>query len=550
MFHVEHFLFYYKMKIFGKLVDVHSRTIFNAEILIENGIIAGISPTDYVCNRFILPGLIDAHVHIESSMLTPAAFAVEAVKHGTVAVVSDPHEIANVCGIAGVDFMIENSKSVPLKFFFGAPSCVPATPFETNGAVLNETAVDKLMKKKEIHYLAEVMNYPAVIADEPSVMSKIASAKQRNKPADGHAPGLTGDSLKKYIDAGISTDHECSSCLEAEEKIKMGMKILLREGSAARNLDNLKELFHKYPESLMLCSDDLHPEMLVRGHINRLVGRLISEGYDIFDVIRSETVNPAIHYNTNAGMLRVGDCADFIVTDSLEKMDILETWINGEQVFDNGKVSFEAPEQTALNNFNCRKIAVSDIKIIAEGSIVNVIKAFDGEIFTKRMPLPVWETPELHSNTVNDALKIVVKDRYNDSSPSVAFISGFNLKRGAFASSIAHDSHNIICVGVADNDIVSAINAVVDMRGGLAVCNEGNIYKLKLEIGGIMTSASCTETAGLYLTLNEKISQMGCQLKAPFMTLSFMALLVIPELKIGDKGLFDVTTFSKRALFE
>ena len=537
------------MKLFGKLVEIHSRSVFDAEISIENGIITTIAQSDKTYERFILPGLTDAHVHIESSMVTPAAFAVEAVKHGTIAVVSDPHEIANVCGIKGIDFMIENSLSVPMKFFFGAPSCVPATTFETNGASIDEDAVEKLLNRNEIHYLSEVMNYPGVINNEASIMKKIASAKKTGKPIDGHAPCLIGNDLEKYIGSGITTDHECMTYKEAEEKILKGMKILIREGSAARNLDNLKELYLKYPAELMLCSDDLHPEMLVKGHINRLVGKLISEGYDIFDVIRSATINPALHYNTNTGLLRVGDPADLIVVDNLEKMNVIETWISGVKVFGNGKVSFSTGFAPELNNFNCSKISTADVKVLAKGTRVKVIEVFDGELFTKNLIMPIWETPELYSDTENDILKIIVKERYNDSLSSIGFIKGFGLKCGAFASSIAHDSHNIICVGVSDYDIVNAINTVIEMRGGLAVCNGNQVFKLKLEIGGIMTSASCAETAENYLKLNNEISGMDCRLKAPFMTLSFMALLVIPELKISDKGLFDTTSFCVTKLF-
>ena len=532
------------MKIFGKIIDIHSRSIFDAEISINAGIITSIIRSDKTYDRFILPGLIDAHVHIESSMVTPAAFAVEAVKHGTVAVVSDPHEIANVCGIKGIDFMIEDSLNVPMKFCFGAPSCVPATVFETSGASIDENSVEKLLNRSEIYYLSEVMNYPGVINNDASVMKKISLTKKTGKPIDGHAPGLSGDDLKKYINSGITTDHECMTYEEAEEKILNGMKILIREGSAARNLDNLKELYRKYPAELMLCSDDLHPEMLEKGHINRLVGKLISEGYDIFDVVRSATVNPALHYKTNTGLLRVGDSADMIVVENLEKMNVIETWIHGVKVFENGKVNFSVGFASELNNFNCSKISTPEIRVLAKGTAVKVIEAFDGELFTKNLIIPVWETPDLCSDTENDILKIIVKERYNDSPPSVGFIKGFGLKRGAFASSVAHDSHNIICVGVSDTDIVNAINAVVEMRGGLAVCSGDKISKLKLEIGGIMTSVSCSETAKNYLRLNNEISKMGCRLKAPFMTLSFMALLVIPELKISDKGLFDAASFS------
>ena len=537
------------MKISGKLVDIHNRDIYGASITIGKGRITRIEKAESISGYYIIPGLTDAHIHIESSMITPGAFAAEAVRHGTVAVVSDPHEIANVCGREGVDFMIDDGKNVPLKFLFGAPSCVPATNFETSGGIINKKQVEDLLAKEEIHYLSEMMNFPGVIFGDEDVCSKISSALKHNKPVDGHAPGLRGEDLKKYISAGISTDHECSTLEEALEKLSLGMKILIREGSAAKNLENLKSLIRSNPEMVMLCSDDLHPEMLLKGHINKLVSRLIKDGYDLFDVLRSVTLNPANHYKTNTGLLRVGDAADFILVDSIETMDVLETWIDGQKVFDRGIVSFKPDQKKVINRFNCGHINSEDIVIRNNGGNIRVIEAMDGELVTNEIISPSGSESILVADISLDFLKIIVKDRYNDAPPQAGFIKGFNLKKGAFASSVSHDSHNIICVGTNDYDITAAVNTIADMKGGLAVSVDNNVYSLQLDIGGIMTSNSCRETAGRYDELSNIVRKMGCTMSAPFMTLAFMALLVIPDLKIGDKGLFDVNNFRLVPLF-
>ena len=537
------------MKIIGQLVDVHLKKIFPAIVKIQQGRIVSIEKAVDAPEVFILPGLIDSHIHIESSMITPGAFAAIAVKHGTCATVSDPHEIANVLGIKGVEFMINDAKKVPVDFYFGAPSCVPATSFESNGAILNHEQVEKLLEMKEIRYLSEMMNFPGVIFKDDEVMKKLACAKKLGKPVDGHAPGLSGDPLKKYVSAGISTDHECSSMKEAEEKIALGMKILIREGSAAKNLNALKDLYRTHPDMVMLCSDDLHPEMLREGHINKLIARLISEGYNVFDVIRSATVNPVEHYKLDSGLLRPGDKADLIVVDSLYKMNVLETWIKGVKVFDNGKVLFDYKPGTAVNNFNCRKISESDLQVKNKHGEIRIMTALEGELLTGEIKVYSGNSELVTSDVKNDILKIVVKDRYKDLPPAVGFIKGFGLKNGAFASSIAHDSHNIIAIGVDDKNIIEAINRIVTLKGGLAVSDGEKTESVQLNIGGIMTTRTCEEIAGEYDILNQLVKTLGCSMKAPFMTLSFMALLVIPDLKIGDSGLFDVKKFQPVSLF-
>jgi adenine deaminase len=538
------------MEIFGKLVDIHERNIYPAIVIIEGDRIKSVSKTENAPDVYILPGLTDAHIHIESSMVTPGAFASTAVRHGTVAVVSDPHEIGNVLGIRGVEFMIKDGKQVPMKFYFGAPSCVPATSFERSGAVIDSKGVEELLSRKEIRYLSEMMNFPGVIFGDPEVSEKLRLAKRAGKPIDGHSPGLTGADLLKYVSAGISTDHECSTIEEAKEKISLGMKVLIREGSAARNLEALKDLFTTDPSMVMLCSDDLHPEMLQKRHINGLVSRLIMEGYDQFDVIRSVTLNPNIHYGLDTGLLRPGDKADFIIVDSLQGMDVKETWIDGKKVYSEGEIKFKYKPLGAINNFNCNKITSDLIQVRREEGRMRVIEAFDGSLETKQF----FIEPEENSISVfplidQDILKIVVKERYNDAPVTTGFIKGFGLKYGAFASSVAHDSHNIICVGTNDSDIVASINEVVRHKGGLSVAVDGVISSLPLDIAGIMTTSSCDEVAGDYLHLSNLVRSLGCRLSAPFMTLSFMALLVIPELKISDLGLFDGLKFKPVPLF-
>jgi adenine deaminase len=537
------------MKICGYLVDIHNRDVYPAEIKISEGIIKGINRVKNAPEVFILPGLIDSHIHVESSMVTPGAFAWEAVKHGTIGVVSDPHEIANVLGWEGVEFMINDAKKVPVKFWFGAPSCVPATEFETNGAVLNGEEIESIMTRDDIKYLSEMMNFPGVIYGDAEVKKKISAARKSGKPIDGHAPGLTGENLKKYIDAGISTDHECSSMEEAKEKISLGMKILIREGSAARNLDTLKELFNLYPEMIMLCSDDLHPEMLVERHINKLIGSLITEGYNMFDVIRSATVNPVKHYNLDAGVLQTGQQADFIVVRNLGSMEVRETWIGGKKVFNDGQRNFTYKTAESLNNFRCNPIKFQDISIKRSKNKIRIIEAFDGELLTGEIRMVMPAGSEINADPHNDILKIVVKDRYHDSPAATGFIRGFGLKDGAFAGSIAHDSHNIICIGTNDNDIVNAINEVIKIKGGLSVSAGGKIISLELDLAGIMSTRACADVAQEYGHLNEKVRSLGSPMASPFMTLSFMALLVIPDLKIGDRGLFDVNKFQPVSLF-
>ncbi len=537
------------MKVEGRVVDIHNRRIINAAITVKGGIIIAIEKSDLRTNKLILPGLIDSHVHIESSMLTPGSFAAACVPHGTIGVISDPHEIANVMGTRGIDYMIKESQSVPVKFWFGAPSCVPATQFETSGGKIGAKEVRKLLERGEVKYLAEMMNFPGVINGDKEILKKIGAAKEAGKKIDGHAPGLSGERLRKYAGAGISTDHECSTIEEAREKISYGMKILIREGSAARNLEALEDLYNTEPSEVMLCSDDLHPEMLQKGHINKLIARLINKGYDLYDVIRSATLNPVEHYGLEAGLLREGDAADFIIVDSLEEMNVRETWISGRKVFDNGKVLFRFEPGNPVNAFNCSEISAHEIKVKNLKNRFRIIHASDGVLLTYEETGGPVTGEYVEASPGEDLLKLVVKDRYNDAPPAAAFIRGFNLNNGAFASSVAHDSHNIIAIGTNDEDIVTAINEIIKLKGGLAVSKASTTDSLKLDVAGIMSTSQCGEVASRYEFLSERVKRLGCTMSAPFMTLSFMALLVIPELKLSDRGLFDGRKFCHVPLF-
>lgn len=533
----------------GNIIDVPGRKIFPGTINIDGKKISDIKKESNTYKNYILPGFIDAHVHIESSMLVPSEFARAAVRHGTIATVSDPHEIANVLGMEGVRFMIDNARKVPFKIYFGAPSCVPATAFETSGAVISPQDIKELFEKDNLKYLSEMMNFPGVIFSDKEVMKKINIAKGFGKPIDGHSPGLTGDDLKKYAAAGISTDHECFTLEEANEKISLGMKILIREGSAAKNFDALKTLVRDKTSEVMLCSDDKHPDDLLEGHINLLVKRCLAEGYDLFDVLQCTIVNPINHYGLDVGMLKIGDAADFIVIDNPENFNVLETYIDGNKVYGDGKVFIESVAVNELNKFNLTKKTIEDFKVYANEGALNVIEAFDGELITKAIKVkPKVSQGYIESDIENDILKIAVINRYDDGKPAIGFIKNFGIKKGAIASSVAHDSHNIICIGTNDGDMSAAVNSLVDSKGGISVCEGEKCDVLKLSVGGIMSSEDVYQVSEKYKMLQKKAKEMGSKLKAPFMTLSFMALLVIPELKLSDKGLFDGVKFQLTSL--
>jgi adenine deaminase len=589
----------------GNLVDVQLQKIYPATVTVENGKIISIDPTDdsrlttpsYAeasegKPNYILPGFIDSHVHIESSMLVPSEFARLAVVHGTVSTVSDPHEIANVCGMEGVEFMIENGKTVPFKFNFGAPSCVPATVFETAGAALDSVEVDKLLQRDEIKYLSEMMNYPGVLNGDEEVMKKIAAAHRLGKPVDGHAPGLRGEDARNYIKASpelrslpslrsgsskggaldsgntkrtpvfsdsenpplegreavISTDHECFTAEEALDKLKYGMKIIIREGSAAKNFEALIGLLHDWPDHMMFCSDDKHPDSLVLGHINQLCARAVAKGIDVFKILKAACVNPVLHYKLDVGLLRAGDPADFIVVKDLANFEVIKTFINGELVAENGISHIKTSRSAIINNFSCDKTEISDFStpftIDHSPFTIPVIEALDGQLITNKLLLtPQVRFGKVEPDEENDVLKIAVVNRYNTSRPAVAFIKNFGLRSSAIASSVAHDSHNIVVVGTADAFICNAVNLVIEHKGGVSFSSDGGEMIVPLPVAGLMSNEDGYAIAGQYSRIDNAAKEAGSTLGSPFMTLSFMALLVIPHLKLSDKGLFDGDAF-------
>ena len=539
-------------KIEGNIVNLFDRKIFKGEVIIEGDRITKINPKETTSDVYILPGLIDSHIHIESTMMIPSEFAKVAVKNGTVGVVTDPHEIANVLGEKGIDFMIKNSESTPLKTFYCVPSCVPATTFETSGATLNADKIDKIFTKYNLKVLGEMMNYPGVIFNDQEVLAKIEIAKKHGAVIDGHAPHVTGDNLKKYIASGITTDHECGDIEEAIEKIKLGMNILIREGSAAKNFEALYPLISKFNKMVMLSTDDSHPDDLTKfGHINKILKMGIKNGIDIFDLLNAACVNPVKHYNLPIGLLRENDYADMIIVDDLKKFNILETIINGNTVYSDGRILFSTKQIKPINNFEAKRISESDLHIEPKSKKIKVIEIIENELLTNC----IIEKAKIENNNVvsdidNDILKIVVMSRYTkDAKPQIGFIRGFGLRVGAIATSVAHDSHNIIAVGTSDEDIMKAINEIVDNKGGLCYVKGTDYYTLPLEFAGLMTQQSCERIGEIYGRLNHIVKSNGCRLQSPFMTLSFMALLVIPSLKLSDKGLFDGDKFEMTDLF-
>jgi len=535
----------------GNLVDVHQKRIYPSEISVENGRIISIKEIheSQLTANYILPGFIDAHIHIESSMLVPSEFARLAVVHGTVATVSDPHEIANVCGMKGVEFMIANGKTVPFKFHFGAPSCVPATTFETAGAVIDSSDVKNLLENGDIYYLSEMMNFPGVLNEDEEVMKKIAAAHHLLKPVDGHAPGLRGEDAKKYIAAGITTDHECFTKEEAMDKLQNGMKVIIREGSAAKNFEALIGLLPEYSTQMMFCSDDKHPDSLVNGHINQLCARAIAKGIDLFKVLQVACVNPVHHYKMKVGLLREEDAADFIVTKDLKNFEVLQTYIDGRLVAENGESKIESIKTQIINQFNCEPIKKHDL-LIQRPSLqkIQVIEALDGQLITNKHLQDVDQLVkndghEMTSNADIDVLKIVVVNRYSHSKVAIAFIKNFGLKSGALASSVAHDSHNIVAVGVTDESICDAVNIVIQHKGGVSFVSEDTEMIVPLPVAGLMSNQDGYKVAEQYSLIDKAVKYAGCSLSSPFMTLSFMALLVIPHLKLSDLGLFDGDKF-------
>ena len=538
----------------GKIVDIHQREIFEGSVEVENGVIVDIKRHATSMKGYIIPGFIDSHMHIESSMLTPQHFGQLVIQQGTVAVVTDPHEIANVMGVEGIEFMRENSKKSPIKTFFSIPSCVPATPFDVSGSSISPGETEEMAASGHFVALSEVMNVPGVLARDEDMMAKLDAAKRHHLPIDGHAPALRGEELASYAGCGISVDHECVTLEEAEEKIGVGMKILIREGSAAQNYEALKPLIKIDPDNVMFCTDDSHPDdIMALGHINKIVKRAVADGFDLFDVLKIASVNPLIHYKQDVGLLRVGDKADFIIVDNLKTFDTEKVYIDGMKQYDADwkDVADKIPsEQIMLNNFVHDKVELSALKKAVFGT-EKIISLIQNELLTVAYDYTPEESMDnLESDKKNDVVKIVYINRYQNGAPQVAFCKGFNLKHGAFGSSVAHDSHNIIAVGCSDRELQAVVNAIIEHKGGLAVCDIDKTDVLPLPIGGIMSDLSGESVASSYKYLCNRVQEMGCRLHAPFMTLSFLSLVVIPEIKIGEKGLFSYPDFNWCSLVE
>jgi adenine deaminase len=536
-------------EIIARLVDIPNRNIYPAKVSFGNGLIYSIEKIEdknLDALPFLTPGFVDAHVHIESSMLVPSEFAKIAVRHGSVGTVSDPHEIANVCGMTGVEYMIENGNTVPFKFNFGAPSCVPATIFETAGAEINLKDIEQLLAREDIKYLTEMMNFPGVLMEDKMVMAKISVAKAAGKPIDGHAPGLRGEDAGKYISAGISTDHECFTYEEALDKLQQGMKILIREGSAAKNFDALINLLNDYPNEIMFCSDDMHPDSLVEGHLNQLCARAVKKGIDVFNVLKAACINPVKHYQLNIGLLNIGEPADFILLKDLKDFKVLATYIDGELVAKDSVSLIKTEKAPIINHFTCKEKEIKDFAYPAPShlELIPVIEAIDGQLITHQLMEKI--NPQdglLHADVERDILKIAVVNRYHNAPIAIAFIKNFGLKEGAIASSVAHDSHNIVVVGVDDESICKAVNALIKATGGISCIGKNEELILPLPVAGLMTNENGDEVARKYTAIDLQSKKQGATLSSPFMTLSFMALLVIPKLKLSDLGLFDGEIF-------
>jgi len=540
-------------KITGNLVDVVKDKIYPAIVYIENGTITKIEETTETYSTCLLPGIIDSHIHIESTLLTPEHYAREAVRHGVIGAVADPHEIANVLGTKGVDFMIENGKRTPFYFWFGAPSCVPSTPLEPAGAKLGPTEIEELLSRDDMHFLAEMMDYPGVIGADGEVMSKINSANRHGKPIDGHAPMMSSSDVKLYAAAGISTDHECTTIEEAVEKMSLGMKVLIREGSAARNFDALHPIIATHPTQVMFCCDDMPAETLLEDYLLASIRKAIQYGYNPYDVIRCASLNVAKHYAIPAGLLQEGDSADLIEIDSLESFQILKTVIKGNVVFDkNASPSIpSASEVKPINRFDCEKITLEDIQVKSTGKRIKVIDCVCGDLLTEiHLSEPKVKDGNIVSNPDEDVLKLVAINRYCPKELSVGFIRGIGIKRGAMATSISHDNHNLVVVGASNEEIVKATNLLIDNKGGMVVTNNDKSETLQLEIAGLMTHRTAKEVAHIQERIKALVAEMGSELEDPFLTLSFMSLIVIPKIKLSSKGLFDVQKFEFTSLFE
>ena len=549
-------------KIKGHIVDVVRREIYDGELVIEGEKIVEVKRCELPEREkpwpYLMPGFIDGHVHIESSMIVPHKFARIAVSHGTIGVIADPHEIGNVLGVEGVNYMIRSGREAHFNFLFGAPSCVPAVggDIETCGKVIDVKDTEALMARDDIGFLGEMMNYPGVLADDKEVMAKIKAALRNGKPVDGHAPGLTGHQRDRYAAAGITTDHECSTLDEGRSCIKAGMKVIIREGSAAKDYQLLSPLIKESPNMVMFCTDDCHPDDFVRGHINLIVKRALADGYDLWDVLQAACVNAQKHYKQMWGLLQVGDPATFITVDRISPHFRVEsTVIRGKEVF-NYNASLPSDQSNKddhildlnfPNNFVAVPITADDIDIdLKPGDTVHIIHASDGSLVTQHDEVELTGNPLFDSRYPWTAVqKIVVYNRYvPGAKPVVGLVRGFDISEGAIAGSVAHDCHNIVAIGSSDEYLVKAINRIVEMRGGQVVVSPDEMLDIPLPIAGLMAPMSGYEIAFRTLCIQDMVKKIGCKMTSPFITMAFMCLPVIPDIKITDRHLMDTKTFS------
>ena len=555
----------------AKVVNVFTEKIDFTNVLIEDDRITGIG--DYYKDedadviedlegRFLCPGFIDGHIHIESTMMVPPSLAQAVLPHGTTAVVTDPHEIANVCGVDGIKYMLEMSENIPLHVFVMIPSCVPATCFDESGAILNAEDIEDLYGEERILGLAEMMNYPGVIFDDAPTMDKINACTAKNKPVDGHAPLLSGKDLDKYISAGINSDHECSDASEAFEKLSKGQWIMIREGSAAKNLEKLLPLFESpYYQRCILATDDRNPaDILSEGHIDNIIRLAIKAGKDPIRAIKMATLNPTLCFGIKRmGAIACGYKANMLVLDDLESIDIKDVYSDGIKVVSDKKITgFSKPKAediitgSVLNSFHMPDLKKEDFYIEPKGSKCRVIEVIPGEILTNELILDIDFSKNNGIDTEKDILKLAVIERHkNTGHKGVGFIKGIGIKNGALAGSVSHDSHNLIVIGSSEEDMCLAANHIKKIGGGLCVVSEGKVLsELRLPVAGLMSTNSAKEIADANVELRESAEKIGINEGIePFMNMAFVSLPVIPVLKMTTQGLVNVNEFKRVDLF-
>ena len=553
----------------GTVINVFTDNLQRADVLIENGKIIGVGEysdadadiVEDVSGKYLTPAFIDGHIHIESTMLTPYELAKICLPRGTVSIFADPHEIANVCGIDGIKYMLQASKGLPMNVYFNLPSCVPATPFDESGAILSATDLRELYTEERVVGLAEMMNYPGVIFDDDGVTAKIRDAHQNGRFVDGHAPMLSGKELDKYISAGIQSDHECSSFEEAREKLSKGQWIMIRQGTAARNLSALLPLFDEpYNRRCLLVTDDRHPADIVNdGHIDNIIRQAIALGASPAVAIRMATLQAAQCFGIRyVGAIAPAYRADILVLNDLNTVDVCDVYSNGKKVVENKKaLYFEEPEvenrlkDTVYNSFHLNELSESDFYIEPNSKTCRVIRVIPGQLVTEELHLDINWNENNGIDFERDILKLAVIERHKNSGhKGIGFINGIGMKKGAIASSVSHDSHNIIVIGANDEDMAIAANHIRLHGGNVVVCGGKIIADMPLEIGGLMSKSDASEVAKKNAEVRQAVYDLGVAPDIePFMNMAFVSLAVIPSLKMTTKGLVDVINWKQVSLY-